>query len=180
MTSTMFGAHVKCRRSTYLKRNLIKGHLRKHGRHERLWVNLAVKQWQFFLCIIGLLHYFNSCALPLLYIEWFKSQNIKLDSHKNCHSWQALCEDSDNEEWVAEEHRIRSYLAEIGGNIPVPRLDNLPVPTALDRDLHMHDLVVNAFRRAEHPKDKNMEELDHGGCGNPKEKIGDLDDDEEY
>ena len=58
-----------CWRSTYLKRKLVKGHLRKHGRHERLRVNLVVRQWYFFLCIISLLHYFNSFALPLLYNE---------------------------------------------------------------------------------------------------------------
>ena len=74
---------------------------------------------------------------------------------------------------------MRSCLAEIGGNIPVSRLDNLPVLAALDKDLNMHDLVVNAFRRAEHPEGKNMEEPDHGGSGNPREKLGDLDDDEE-
>ena len=103
-----------------------------------------------------------------------------MDSHGNCHLWQAPCEDPDNEEWVAEEHRIKSCLTKIGGNIPVPRLDNLPVPTALDKELDMHDLVVNAFKRAEHPVGDNMEEPDHGGSDNSREKIGDLDDDEEY
>ena len=75
----------------------------------------------------------------------------------NFHSWRAPCEDSNNEEWVAEEHRIRSCLAKIGGNIPVPRLDNLPVLAALDRDLDMHDLVVNALRRASRRRE-------HGGA----------------
>ena len=91
-----------------------------------------------------------------------------MDSHGNCHSWQAPYENSDNEEWVAEEHRIRSCLAKIGGNTLVPRLDNLLVPVALDIDLHMHDLVVDAFKRAEHLEGENMEEPNHGGFGNPR------------
>ena len=41
-----------CWRSTYLKRKLVKGHLRKHGRHERLRVNLVVRQWQFFCALL--------------------------------------------------------------------------------------------------------------------------------